>query len=199
MRLRRNPWVLYISMMPFILLLRHAGGGIFRWAGYNLLFYFILPLPLSLALGFKPAELGITAGRGGYRWALLLFLLTVPLSLYGTTVPSMKAYYPNFTYSNWTDFFLKELAIGVIMFSHEAFYRGFLLFPLAKKNEWIGILAQNVPYTLAHIGKPEVEVPYSFVAGIVFSKLDLRSGSFLPSFLLHWSGSVLFDLLCVLL
>ncbi|NJE10218.1 CPBP family archaeomyxosortase MrtA [Thermococcus sp. MAR1] len=200
MRVRRNPWVLYIALLPFIVIVRSTGGGIFQWAGYNFLFYFAFPLLLARLLGFKPAELGVKAGKkGGYELALILFLLTIPLSLYGTTMPSMKEYYPIFQYSGWDDFFLKELAVGVIMFSHEVFYRGIVLFPLARKNEWLGILAQDVPYTLVHIGKPGIEVPYSFVAGIVFAKMDLKSGSFLPSFLLHWLGSVLFDLLCVLL
>ncbi|ASJ12372.1 CPBP family archaeomyxosortase MrtA [Thermococcus thioreducens] len=200
MSVRRNPWVLYIALLPFILLVRSTGGGIFQWAGYNLLFYFASPLLLASLLGFKPAELGVKVGKKeGYELALILFLLTIPLSLYGTTVPSMKEYYPIFEYSGWGDFLLKELAIGVIMFSHEAFYRGFMLFPLARKNEWLGILAQDIPYTLVHIGKPGIEVPYSFVAGIVFAKIDLKSGSFLPSFLLHWFGSLLFDILCVLL
>ena len=151
-------------------------------------------------MGFERNELGVGIGkRTGYRWALVLFILTVPLSIYGTTIPAMKEYYPIFEYSGWGDFFLKELAIGLIMFSHEAFYRGIILFPLARKNEWLGILAQDVPYALVHIGKPGIEVPYSFVAGIIFAKLDLKGESFVPSFLLHWLGAVLFDLLCVLL
>ncbi|NJE75871.1 CPBP family archaeomyxosortase MrtA [Thermococcus sp. ES12] len=200
MRLKRNPWVLYVISLPFILAVRYSDGGIFRWAGYNFLFYFVAPLLLARAMGFERNELGVGIGkRTGYMWALVLFILTVPLSLYGTTIPAMKEYYPIFEYSGWGDFILKELAIGLIMFSHEAFYRGIILFPLARKNEWLGILAQDVPYALVHIGKPGIEVPYSFVAGIIFAKLDLKGESFVPSFLLHWLGSVLFDLLCVLL
>ncbi|ASJ04521.1 CPBP family archaeomyxosortase MrtA [Thermococcus barossii] len=200
MRFRRNPYVLYVISLPFILAVRYSDGGIFRWAGYNFLFYFVAPLLLARAMGFERNELGVGIGkRTGYMWALVLFILTVPLSLYGTTIPAMKEYYPIFEYSGWGDFVLKELAIGLIMFSHEAFYRGIILFPLARKNEWLGILAQDVPYALVHIGKPGIEVPYSFVAGIIFAKLDLKGESFVPSFLLHWLGSVLFDLLCVLL
>ncbi|NJE31081.1 CPBP family intramembrane metalloprotease [Thermococcus sp. 18S1] len=200
MKFRRNPYVLYALSIPFILAVRYSGGGLFIWAGYNVLFYFVLPLILAYALGFGRWELGVQKGRlSEYRWALFLFIATIPLSLYGTTIPSMKEYYPIFEYSGPLDFIVKELAVGAIMFAHEAFYRGIILFPLAKRNEWLGILAQDVPYALVHIGKPGIEVPYSFVAGIVFAKLDLRAGSFLPSFLLHWLGSVLFDVLCVLL
>ena len=200
MRFRRNPYVLYVISLPFILAVRYSDGGIFRWAGYNFLFYFVAPLLLARAMGFERNELGVGIGkRTGYRWTLVLFIFTVPLSIYGTTIPAMKEYYPIFEYSGWGDFVLKELAIGLIMFSHEAFYRGIILFPLARKNEWLGILAQDVPYALVHIGKPGIEVPYSFVAGIIFAKLDLKGESFVPSFLLHWLGAVLFDLLCVLL
>ncbi len=200
MELRRNPYVLYIILLPLILVVRYSDGGIFRWAFYNLLFYFAVPLLIGVAVGFRGSELGVQLGRGsGYRWALVLFIATIPLSLYGATIPEMKNYYPIFEYSGWGDFFVKELAVGVIMFAHEAFFRGMLLFPLAKKNEWLAILAQDVPYALAHIGKPGIEVPYSFVAGIIFAKMDLKSESFLPSFLLHWFGSLLFDVLCVLL
>jgi membrane protease YdiL (CAAX protease family) len=200
MELRRNPYVLYIMLLPLILAVRYSDGGVFRWAVYNLLFYFIVPFAVSVLSGFKRAEVGVRIGGGeGYKWAFILFIATVPLSIYGATIPAMKNYYPIFEYSGWSDFFLKELAVGAIMFAHEAFFRGFLLFPLARRNEWLAILAQDIPYALVHIGKPGIEVPYSFVAGIVFAKMDLKSGSFLPSFLLHWIGSVFFDVLCVLL
>ncbi|ASJ07064.1 CPBP family archaeomyxosortase MrtA [Thermococcus pacificus] len=199
MELRRNPYILYFILLPLILVVRYSDGGVFRWALYNLLFYFAVPLLVGRVMGFRRDELGVQIGKGpSYRWALILFIATIPLSLYGTTVPEMKDYYPIFEYSGWGDFFVKELAVGAIMFAHEAFFRGMLLFPLAKKNEWLAILAQDVPYALAHIGKPGIEVPYSFVAGIIFAKMDLKGESFLPSFLLHWLGSVLFDVLCVI-
>lgn len=197
MGIRRTPYLLYALSLPFILAVRYSGGGIFRWAFYNLIFFIVLPLFVAKLMGFDAGELGFRIGKGGgYRWALILLIATVPLSIYGTTVPSMKEYYPIFSFSGPFDFLLKELAMGAIMLANEAFYRGLLLMPLAERNRWLAILAQDVPYTLAHIGKPGIEVPYSFVAGIVFSWLDLESGSFLPSFLLHWLGSAFFDVLC---
>jgi len=197
MRVRRNPYVLYSLSLQMILAVRYSGGGIFLWALYNVLFFIAVPFVVSSLLGFSPKELGLSRGGGrGYRWALILFIATVPLSLYGTTIPAMKDYYPIFSFSSPFDFALKELAMGAIMLANEAFYRGFLLMPLSRKNRWLAILAQDVPYTLAHIGKPGIEVPYSFIAGIVFSWLDLESESVLPSFLLHWLGSAFFDVLC---
>lgn len=159
--------------------------------------YLLIPLAISTALGFKPEELGLKPpNRKGVKLFLLLFALSIPLSLYGMTVPSMRNYYPVFPYSGPGSFLLGELGMGLIMLAHEAFYRGFLLFPLARKNVWLAVVLQDVPYTIVHIGKPAVEVPYAFIAGIIFAKMDLEGESFLPSFLLHWLGSAFFDLLC---
>ena len=163
-----------------------------------LFFYLALPLVISRALGFSWEEVGLTLPRGeGLKLFLLLFVLSIPLSIYGVRIPSMRNYYPVFHYSGFTTFLLGELGMGLIMLAHEAFYRGFLLFPLARKNEWLAIILQDVPYTIVHIGKPGIEVPYAFIAGIIFAKMDLKGKSFLPSFLLHWLGSAFFDFLCV--
>ncbi|AIU70544.1 CAAX protease [Thermococcus eurythermalis] len=160
--------------------------------------YLLVPAVISTALGFRPEELGLKLpNRNGLKLFALLFVLSVPLSIYGTTVPSMRSYYPVFPYSGVVGFVLGELGMGIIMLAHEAFYRGFLLFPLARKNVWLAIFLQNVPYTIVHRGKPAIEVPYAFIAGIIFAKMDLEGESFVPSFLLHWLGSALFDVLCV--
>ncbi len=198
MKFRRNPWVLYLLSLGFVPLIWHRGIGIFEWAVYDFAGYVVLPLIAAVLLKFKPGELGFKApNRNGWIMFLLLFAASVPISLYGLTIPEMRSYYPIFSYSSMMDFAVKELVMGVIMFAHEAFYRGVLLFPLARKNEWLAVLLQDVPYTLIHVGKPGVEIPYAFVAGIIFAKMDLKGDSFIPSFLLHWLGSAFFDVLCV--
>ncbi|MBO8174611.1 MAG: CPBP family intramembrane metalloprotease [Thermococcus sp.] len=192
-------FLLYLISLIFIILNWHLGQNIYEWTLYDISFYVFLPLIVAYLLGFKPNELGFKVGkREGYIWAFALFLATLPLSIYASKMESFRSFYPIFSYSSWGDFIFKELLVGAIMFAHEAFYRGILLFPLAEKNEWLGILAQNIPYTLVHIGKPSLEVPYSFIAGIIFAKMDLKSESFLPSFFLHWIGSAVFDVLCVI-
>jgi len=197
MRFRRNPCFLYLVLLPLIPLLWFAEGSFARRTLYTFVLYLFVPLLVGRLSGFELWELGFRLPRKeGLKWLTFLLLLTIPLSLYGTTIPEMKEYYPIFEYSSLSEFLVKELMVGVIMLSHEAFYRGILLFPLAKKKEWLGIMAQVVPYTLVHIGKPGIEVPYSFIGGIIFAKLDLKAESFLPSFLLHWFGAMLFDVLC---
>jgi len=192
-------YLLYAISLIFIFLNWEIGNTFYEYELFNVIFYIVLPLLLAHIMGFKREELGFKWGnKEGYMWALAFFLLTLPSSFYAAHLPSFKDYYPIFSYSSWADFILKELLVGVGMFAHEAFYRGILLFPLAKKNKWLAILAQNIPYTLVHIGKPPLEVPFAFIAGIVFAEMDLRSESFLPSFLLHWLGSVVFDILCII-
>ncbi len=198
--LQKNPYFLFAVLFPLSFIPWFLGGNLTIHAVYVLLFYLLLPALIGRLLGFEWREMGITLANGsGWRLFALLFLISIPISLYGTTVPSMKGYYPIFEYSGWAEFFLKELVIGLIMLAHEAFFRGFLLFPIARENEALGIILQDIPYTIVHIGKPGIEVPYAFMAGIIFAKMDLKGESFVPSFLLHWLGSVLFDVFCVLL
>ncbi|USH00600.1 CPBP family intramembrane metalloprotease [Thermococcus argininiproducens] len=195
----KSSFALYLVGIFLVILSRSLGTNIYEWAFYNILFYVIIPLIVAYSLGFKLNEMGFKFGKKeGYKWAFMLFFMALPISMYASRLGTFRDYYPIFTYTSWSEFLFKELLIGVVMFAHEAFYRGILLFPLAKENEWLGILAQNIPYTLVHIGKPALEVPYSFFAGIAFAKIGLKSESFLPSFFLHWMGAIVFDILCII-
>jgi len=199
MKLRRNPYLLYVILLPLSFFPWIIPSSFWGHVVIVLLSYLLLPLAVALALGFSPGDVGFKRpNRTGMRWFILLFVLSVPLSLYGTTVPSMREYYPVFSYSGPLGFLLGELGMGLVMLAHEVFYRGFLLFPLARKNRWLSVVLQDIPYTIVHLGKPGIEVPYAFVAGIIFAKMDLDGESFLPSFLLHWFGSAFFDILCAL-
>ncbi|WP_297494836.1 CPBP family archaeomyxosortase MrtA [Thermococcus sp.] len=189
--------LLYLVLLPLSFAPWLISSTFWGHVAVVLFFYLALPLVISRALGFSREEVGLNQpGREGLKLFLILFVLSIPLSIYGATIPSMRNYYPVFHYSSLTTFLLGELGMGLIMLAHEAFYRGFLLFLLARKNEWLAIILQDVPYTIVHLGKPGIEVPYAFVAGIIFAKMDLKGKSFLPSFLLHWLGSAFFDLLC---
>ncbi|ASJ00468.1 CPBP family archaeomyxosortase MrtA [Thermococcus gorgonarius] len=198
MILRRNSYALFIILLPISFIPRFFVGSLERWAAWLLFWYFLVPLAVSSAFGFRPEELGLRLPDDNWKIFGLVMILAVVASFGGLFVPSMRNYYPRFAYLGWVSFFEKELVIGVVMLAHEAFFRGFLLFPLAEKNRWLAIFAQDVPYTLVHIGKPLPEIPYSFFAGLVFAWMDLKGKSFFQSFLLHWLGSAFFDVLCAL-
>jgi membrane protease YdiL (CAAX protease family) len=194
-------FLLFLILLPLVVLARYSPfrEGLGAWAAWLLVVYLTVPFIVSKVLGFSPRDVGIKPpNKRGLRITLILLIFAAFLSLGGTLLPSMVAYYPRFTFDGQWSFLKGELIMGTIMLAHEAFFRGFLLFPLARKNRWGAILAQDVPYALAHIGKPGIEVPYSFLAGIVFGWADTEGDSFVPSFLVHWLGSAFFDLLCVL-
>jgi membrane protease YdiL (CAAX protease family) len=77
----------------------------------------------------------------------------------------------------------------------EFFFRGFLLFPLAKRFGGMNaVLIQTISSCLVHIGKPEAEIFGSIFAGIIFGVLALRTRSFWYGFALHAGIGVLTDL-----
>ncbi|AFN04795.1 hypothetical protein PFC_09360 [Pyrococcus furiosus COM1] len=165
------------------------------WVVLVVIFYLIIPTIIYQLLGITPREVGFRTPNS-LRSTELLLVFAFLLGFAGLAIPEMRNYYPIFSYSSALDFALKEILIGVVMFAHEAFFRGFLLFPIAKKSPTIGIIFQDIPYTIIHVGKPTIEIPYSFIAGIIFAKIDLKEESIVPSFLVHWIGSLFFDILC---
>ncbi len=69
----------------------------------------------------------------------------------------------------------------------EFFFRGFMLFGLAKKIDGrLSVLIQTVPFALMHFGKSPIEAGGSLVAGIFLGIMALRGKSFLPCAILHY-------------
>ncbi|MHC1605728.1 MAG: CPBP family glutamic-type intramembrane protease [Candidatus Methanofastidiosia archaeon] len=123
--------------------------------------------------------------------------MAIPFMAVGSRMAVFRAYYPRFYFGSWTEFLYWEALIGILMLSTEFFYRGFMLFGLKEFGKF-SIIIQAIPYTFIHLGKPLLEVYYSFFAGAAFGYIDWDSRSILPSFVLHWTTSVIFDILCII-
>ncbi|MFC1454725.1 type II CAAX prenyl endopeptidase Rce1 family protein [Candidatus Undinarchaeota archaeon] len=164
-------------------------------------FLVVVPAIALLALGKRLSDFGLQLGdwRTGLKYSTALLLISLPFMIYGASLADFGRYYPLWkgALGGWQEFILFELFVGLIMFSTEFFYRGFLLFNL--KDKWWGNLFHSFLYMLVHLGKPGVEVPYSFFAGYVFGWVDLKTDSILPSFLMHFISSIIFDLLIIML
>lgn len=78
------------------------------------------------------------------------------------------------------------LADGVELLGWEFFFRGFLLFALYRACGPLALVLQAVPFTLAHIGKPELETLSCIFGGTAFGYIAWRTRSFLYPFLIHW-------------
>ncbi|HNR08342.1 MAG TPA: CPBP family intramembrane metalloprotease, partial [Saprospiraceae bacterium] len=76
----------------------------------------------------------------------------------------------------------------------EFYFRGFLLFGLAKiYGPAAAILIQTISSCLVHLGKPEGETLGSVAAGLLFGLLALRTGSIWYGWLIHFSLGVMTD------
>jgi membrane protease YdiL (CAAX protease family) len=142
---------------------------------------------------------------GTWKWWMKrvagLLLVSLPIMYYGAGLPEFVQYYPWYPPArySWSAFFLFELSLGGLMAATEFFYRGFLLFGLAEKvHPTVANIVHSFIYMVMHIGKPWLEVPYSFAAGFVFGYIDYKGKSILPSLVMHWGSSILFDLLILL-
>jgi len=172
------------------------GDFIFKEA----LLYLLVPLAISFGLSFSMRDIGYGWGdrATALRYMTLLFAVAIPFMIVGSRMEAFRAYYPRFAYDSWVAFARWELRIGLLMLATEAFFRGFLMLGTRPTLGRWAILLQALPYTYIHIGKPVLEVYYSFFAGIAFGHVDYESRSIMPSFLLHWGTSILFDIMCLL-
>ena len=169
----------------------------------NVAALFWLPLMLIfIAVRQEPSAFGFALGdvKYGYRWAGLLFAALIPVLLIAARMPDFQNYYPiQKQAANDLHYFAYfELTYGMYLFCWEFFFRGFLLFGLARLFGFWSVFIQAAAFGIMHLGKPGPEVAVSFGAGVILGFLALRAKSFVPGFVLHWTAAVVFDVLIIL-
>jgi hypothetical protein len=157
---------------------------------WELLFFFLVPLGLILGMKKRPQDFGLGLGspRIWLKDVLLLWALTLPFLIWAAHIPSFQHYYPRFRPGR-TDLDLLLLYEGlrlVYFIGWEFLFRGFMLFSLFPKLGFLAILVQAIPFTLAHLGKPVMEVYGSLPAGIFLGILAYRGRSVIGCGLLHF-------------
>jgi len=155
---------------------------------------------LGLGLGLAAARAGATdlrkwgLGLGDWRWWVpktgLLLLCVIPLIGLGAVLsPELKEFYPEVDYAreSVSGLVRYQLGNGVYMAAWEWFFRGFLLFGIARYWGTIpAVLLQAYPFMLMHKSKPELEMAASFVGAVLLGLFCLRARCFWPAFVLHW-------------
>ena len=123
------------------------------WFSVDLLVFCLLA-PLIIIVVFwkeNPANYGLRLGN--YKLGLLFTLgglvLMTPILWVVARMPSFQAYYGQVK-SPWNWLVLNNAAH---LFSWEFFFRGFLLFGLARRYGDDAIFLQAVPFAVAHFGK----------------------------------------------
>jgi membrane protease YdiL (CAAX protease family) len=145
--------------------------------------YLLLPLLITVVvLRQKPGEYGFRLGdwKAGLILTAGAILLIAPVLWWvsrGSGV--MQEYYKSQVQGlPWNTF--------LDLFGWEFFFRGWLLFGLARKFGPEAIWLQAIPFALVHIGKPEVETLSTIFGGFAFGWVAWRTKSFLYPFLIHW-------------
>ncbi|MGA9531597.1 MAG: CPBP family intramembrane glutamic endopeptidase [Anaerolineales bacterium] len=158
-------------------------------------YYLVVPLAMILLFRDRPSDYGFQIGnwRSGLAWAGGSFVIAVPLLYLAARSPSMVAYY------GASQRPLAEVIVvaGLDLIGWEFFFRGFLLFTLARLVGPNAILLQAVPFALAHLGKPQVETLTTVFGGAYFGWIGWRTRSFVYPFLLHYAVNVFVVLVAI--
>lgn len=150
----------------------------------SLVLYGLTPCALLIALGYRQLQ-SLGLGLGHWRFwlpaSLLYLAVAIPLVIVGTQQESMHGYYqtPDF------DFTTHFLTTSIYLLGWEYFFRGFLLEDLREKFKEGAILLQLIPFTLLHLGKPDIEALSCILSGLVWGYICYRGNSFWPAFLMH--------------
>ena len=163
-------------------------------------------LSILLFMRSSPATFGMTAGnaRLGWRYGLGMTVIMLPFIAFIAFTPDAMSYYPlmkkygHHVPLSFSYFIYFECLQGMYFFAWEWFFRGYLLFGLARGMGSWALIAQAIPFGILHWGKPWPEFAGSFIAGLVLGFVALRTGSFLTGFLVHWLIAILFDLFVML-
>jgi membrane protease YdiL (CAAX protease family) len=169
----------------------------------NIAVLFWLPVMLvTFVIRQEPSGFGFTIGDSGrgYKLAAILFLAALPVYVFAARLDAFQSYYPiqKQAAHDLAYFGYFELTYGMYLFCWEFFFRGFLLFGLARLIGPWSVPVQAVAFGLLHYGKPGPEFLISFAAGVILGFVALRAKSFLPCFALHWASAVTFDVLVIL-
>ena len=145
--------------------------------------------------GFDPSAWGL--GPGEIRWwsrpvLVVLVVLAVAIPVTVALFPEFASFYPRYrparVQADAIALVQYQLAMGVYMFCWEFFFRGFMLFGLARYTGPVAaILLQAFPFFVLHHAKPEPELISSWFGGVVVGWLAWRAKSVWPTFLLHWA------------
>ncbi|NLF01206.1 MAG: CPBP family intramembrane metalloprotease [Anaerolineales bacterium] len=149
------------------------------------LLYLGVPL-LVIILVFRESPANYGFGLGDWKAGLVITAVACAgvllLTLLLARIPSFQTYYAPL---NGLGLPLTVMT-ALDLLGWEFMLRGFLLFALYRVCGPLAILIQAMPFTIAHIGKPELEALSCIFGGSLFGYIAWRTRSFVYPFLIHW-------------
>lgn len=160
------------------------------WAAFKLVNYGLVPLLcIKFVLRSSIREHGVRWVREPRVWLLYAAMVAcvLPLAYVASTSDAFLRTYPKYSGAgdSWGQFLTWELAYGFQFLMLEFFFRGFLIFALARYIGSLAIFVMVVPYAMIHFGKPIAECLGSILAGIALGTIALRTGSIWGGVLVH--------------
>ncbi len=153
---------------------------------FDHLFLFLLIPIFFVAIVFreKPSQYGFQIGD--WKAGLVLtgagWIITLIVMSFVAQLNDFRLYYSPQAGPAW----LLAIRTGIDLFGWEFLFRGLLLFALIPVCGPYAIILQAVPFTIAHIGKPELETISCIFGGPLFGYIAWRTRSFFYPFLIHW-------------
>lgn len=148
-----------------------------------------------------PAVLGVTYGRRmgwrvdrrALRNTVLLAVFVLPFYLVGSSLPTVRAYYPMWeTSASMGEFVPHAVLQMAVVVAAESYYRGLLCVGVKEIGRKAAFISPVV-YALHHVGKPPIELLLSGPTDVLFGLVDYDANSILPSIVAHGLGLVLLD------
>jgi membrane protease YdiL (CAAX protease family) len=192
------PWLARISAgLPYPDLHGHV-----YWALFKLINYGCLPwLCMRFCLQRPLRDFGVRLVES--RTAILTYasmlLVVMPFVLIASTTQAFLRTYPKCAAAgdSLDQLLIWELAYGLQFLMLEVFFRGFMIFALARVFGSLAIFVMVVPYAMIHLGKPLPECLGSILAGVALGTIALRTGSIWGGVAVHCGVAWSMDLLAL--
>ena len=152
--------------------------------------YILAPAALALSHG---RDLGYRIDRTAVRNTLLLSLFVLPFYVVGSSLPTIRTYYPMWeTSAALGEFLPHALKQFVVALAAETYYRGLLCVGV-REIGFKSVFISPVLYAVHHMYKPPVELMLSAPTDVLFGAVDYKSESLLPSVVAHGLGLAVLD------
>jgi len=165
-------------------------GGLHERLVRDTVVYILAPLGLAVRHG---RHLGYRVDRTVIRNTVLLSLFVLPFYVVGSSLPTIRAYYPMWETSPALAQFLPHAVMQfLVALAAETYYRGLLCVGV-REIGFKSVFISPVVYAFHHLYKPPIELALSGPTDVLFGAVDYKSNSILPSVVAHGLGLGLLD------
>jgi len=173
------------------------------WVFSSFILYFLIPaLFIYFVFHERIQDHGFRLkGIGRYKWLYLAMLLVViPTVVIASRFSGFIAKYPLYPEAGNSpaEFIIWESAYGLYFIALEFFFRGFMLFTVARYLGAYAIFVMVIPYAMIHFGKPFTETVGSIIAGTALGTLALRTRSIFGGVFIHIAVAWSMDILAII-